>query len=183
MAQDIAASFIRPDEFWRSLGLQAGQKVVHLGCGAGFYLVAAAQIVGQTGSVIGVDILSHLLEAAESRAARANVGGIVRTIRADIEQPNGSTLPDNSADWVLVANILHLADPAQILVEACRLVVKTGKVAVVEWLTVATPVGPPADHRISQAKVLELAHESGLAFQSNFTPSPYHYGLLLGKHV
>lgn len=183
MVTDPGASFIRPEEFWHNLGLSAGQSVVHLGCGPGFYLIAAAKIVGSKGSVIGIDILPHLLAEAENRANQARVGEIVRTIRADLEQPQGSTVPDDSTDWVLLANILHMSDPALILAEARRIVKKDGRVIVVEWSVSATPVGPPPSHRIPQGKVLELSHEAGLEFKTNFVPSPYHYGLLLSKHV
>jgi len=172
-------SFIRPQELWQTLGLRADQTVVHLGCGAGFYLIPAAKIVGKHGKVIGLDVLTNMLEEAEGRARRSGVGEIVETVRANLEEVEGSTLPAQSADWVLVANILHQAAPAALLREAKRVVRNSGTVVVIEWDTAATPLGPPAEKRVGRAVVVSVAQEQGLTVQRFFNPSPYHYGILL----
>ncbi len=172
-------SFIRPEEFWRTLGLRAGQSVVHLGCGPGFYLLPAAKLVGSAGKAIGVDVRSDMLAEAENRARRDSNATVITTIRADLEQAAGSTLPAASADWVLVANILHQSDPAKIMAEAKRIVHEAGKIVVVEWDVVATPMGPPPTVRIFKNDVVTLAESLGLALEKSFAPSPYHYGLVL----
>ncbi len=173
--------FIRPDELWRELGLQAGQTVVHLGSGPGFYLIPAARIVGTHGKVIGVDIQLQLLAEAESRAAREDLTKIIHTVRSDLEQPSGSTLPADQADWVLIANILHQSDPVKILTEGKRIVSPQGNIVVIEWDTVATPLGPPPEIRVSRHKVEQVAAELGLQKKSAIKPSPYHYGLIFSK--
>lgn len=172
-------SFIRPSEFWHNLGLRAGQSVVHLGCGAGFYLIPAAVIVGEKGKVTGIDIQAHLLGEAQARAQRKGVANIVQTRRANLEAEAGSTLPPASADWVLVANILHQAKPAAILREAARVVKKDGRVVVVEWDVAASPIGPPTEVRMAKPDTLDAAAGAGLQLMKEFTPSPYHYGLIL----
>lgn len=174
-------SFIRPDVFWRTVGLQTGETVVHLGCGAGFYLLPAAKLVGKTGKVIGIDVRADMLEEAESRARREEVDDTVHTIRADLEKPKGSTLPADNADWVLVANILHQADPTAILTEAKRIVKPTGAIVVVEWDTIASPMGPPPDQRISQETVQQTIAAVGLTIADTWQPSKYHYGLTLKR--
>lgn len=174
-------SFIRPEEFWRTLGLRAGQTVVHLGSGPGFYLIPAAKMVGAKGKIIGVDIQAPLLAEAESRAARAGVSDIVHTVRANLENDRSSTLPPDSADWVLVANVLHQSAPAQVLTEAARIVKEDGKVVVVEWNVAASPLGPPNHVRVPQSDAVEAAAQVGLKLAREFTPSPYHYGLILTR--
>jgi ubiquinone/menaquinone biosynthesis C-methylase UbiE len=171
-------SFIRPEDLWREIGIQAGQTIVHLGCGAGFYLIPAAKLVGRMGKVIGIDLMPHLLEEAESRARRENISDIVHTIRANLEEDSGSTLADNIADWVLVANILHQSDPVAILTEAKRLSKDSGRIIVIEWDIVATPLGPPPDQRIAKNRVREHASSIGLNVEKEFSPSPYHYGII-----
>lgn len=173
-----ANSFIRPDSLWRSLGLRAEQVVVHLGCGAGFYLIPAAEIVGPKGSAIGVDIRPDMLDEVENKAKRHKVDSIVRTLRANIENTPGTSLDEKSADWVFVANILHQSDPVKILTEAKRLVVLNGHIAIVEWNTSATPFGPPAEHRMDAGELKRIGESLGLTLQKEFVPSPYHFGLL-----
>ncbi len=173
-----ANSFIRPEALWQLLGLRAEQVVVHLGCGAGFYLIPAAQIVGPQGKVIGVDIRPDILAEAENRARRHNVDSIVSTVRANLENVPGSSLDEHIADWVLVANILHQSDPSRVLAEAKRLVAVNGTVAVIEWNTSATPFGPPVAQRRTTDEIIAIAHSLDLTLTKQLIPSPYHFGLL-----
>lgn len=173
------ASFIHPEQLWREVGLRADQTVVHLGCGAGFYLIPAAHMVGRHGKVIGVDVQANLLEEVEGRARRDGLSDTVHTIRANLEEPRGSTLPDTSADWVLVANILHQSDPPKILTEARRLLRPAGRILVIEWSVAASPFGPPTAQRLTEQHVRTVAEQVGLHVERTLTPSPYHYGLLL----
>jgi ubiquinone/menaquinone biosynthesis C-methylase UbiE len=173
-------SFIRPDEMWHTLGLRAGQTVAHLGCGAGYYLIPAAKIVGTNGSVIGVDIRADILSEAMNRATRESVEKIVRTVRGNLEGERGSTLEDGSIDWVLVANVLHQSDPLKILTEAARIVKANGSVIVIDWDVAATPFGPPNEHRLSETEAQHLINQVKLTLKHRFSPSPYHYGLVVG---
>ena len=179
MSETSTAPFIRPEKFWRQLGLRANQTIVHLGCGAGFYLIPAAKIVGKAGQVIGVDILPDMLQAAEGRARREGVDSIVRTVRSNLEGKRGSGLDQKIADWTLVANILYQADPAKILGEAARVTKPGGTVIVVEWDIIASPLGPPVATRLAKQQALDIAAKLKLKLQAEFNPSPYHYGLLL----
>lgn len=173
-----ADSFIRPDVVLTSMGLRAQQTFVHLGSGAGFYLIPAAIIVGSKGKSIGVDIRSDMLAEAENKARHSGVDGIVHTVRANVEQHAGSGLAAKMADWVLVANILHQSDPAKVLAEAVRIVAANGHVTVIEWNTSATPFGPPIHHRKSADEMKSIAQECGLVVQHEFAPSSYHYGIV-----
>src|SRR5919197_6539106 len=56
-----------------SLGrLEPGERVADLGCGAGTDSLVAAQMVGPSGSVTGIDITPEML--AKARAAAAEMG-------------------------------------------------------------------------------------------------------------
>lgn len=171
-------SFIRPEGFWRLLELRAGQTVVHLGCGAGYYLIPAARMVGKDGRVIGIDIRSDMLAAAEKRATEQGLAGIVQVRRADLEREASSDVESGTADWTLLANILHQADPVAVFREARRITKPSGVVLAVEWETAATPLGPPAEKRVAKSVITAAAEQAGLRVQREFKPSPYHYGLV-----
>ena len=170
--------FIRPEDFWNQIELRVNQTIVHLGCGAGFYLIPAAKKVGRQGQVIGIDVLEDMLEEAEDRAVRAGVTDIIKTIRSNLENIAGSKVKDNIADWTLVANILYQSDPEKILAEAKRITKQSGTIILVEWNVSATPLGPPPDTRIPKSQVLAIAKKMKLKLLQEFSPSPYHYGLL-----
>lgn len=178
MADSLSSSFIRPEKFWRTVGLKANQVVVHLGCGAGYFIVPAAKQVGPGGRAIGVDIRPDMLAETEARAKLEGVTETVQTLRADLEQAAPRGLPQHAADWVLMVNIHYQAEPAPIFAQAQKVVKYSGKVAAVWWDIAATPLGPPHDRRFTQDEIKHFAHQAGLTFMKAVSVSPYHDALI-----
>jgi len=56
---------------------QPGDRVIDIGCGCGDTSIAIARIVGETGTVLGVDVSRPMLEVARSRGALANCAHLV----------------------------------------------------------------------------------------------------------
>jgi arsenite methyltransferase len=44
-----------------ALGAQAGDRVLDVGCGPGFYVTELLDVVGREGSVVGVDVSADML--------------------------------------------------------------------------------------------------------------------------
>lgn len=127
---------------------------------------------------MGVDIRPDMLAAAERRAAEEDLEKIIVLRRADLEQEASSGVESGTADWILLANILHQADPVAVFKEARRIAKASGRVVAVEWETAATPLGPPAEKRIAKSASRAAAEQAGLRVEREFKPSPYHYGLI-----
>lgn len=73
--------------FWLdALDLQAGDRVLHVGCGVGYYTAIIAEVVGHAGHVVGVEIDAEL-------AARA------RENLSDLEHVE--VLPSDGGEYVL----------------------------------------------------------------------------------
>src|SRR5919201_73102 len=69
-----------------SLGrLEPGERVADLGCGAGTDSLVAAQMVGPSGSVTGIDMTLEMLEKARASAAEMGVANVT-FIEADAER-------------------------------------------------------------------------------------------------
>jgi ubiquinone/menaquinone biosynthesis C-methylase UbiE len=83
-------------------GLEVGMRVLDVGTGTGLVALAAAGIVGERGSVVGVDFSPQMLHEAEKRL---EVSGLqnVTFLEGDAE---GLELPDGSFDVVLCASAL-----------------------------------------------------------------------------
>jgi SAM-dependent methyltransferase len=57
-----------------SLALKAGERVLDIGCGGGATTLRAADVVGESGRAVGVDISKQLLDLARHRAeGRSNI--------------------------------------------------------------------------------------------------------------
>jgi SAM-dependent methyltransferase len=67
------SSFVRPstERVFRKAGVSEGMRVLDLGCGVGDVSFLVAEIVGPTGSVVGIDMNPGVLGLARDRA-RAN---------------------------------------------------------------------------------------------------------------
>jgi Methylase involved in ubiquinone/menaquinone biosynthesis len=127
-----------PLSFWDLIGkrtvsnlnLQAGAKVLDVGCGTGASTLPAAQTVGKNGFVVGVDLASRLLERARTKALAAGLDN-VEFRRADmtaLEYPNGSF------DAVVsVFSIFFVPDMEGQVRELWRMVRPGGKLAVTTW--------------------------------------------------
>ena len=104
--------------------LEPGEKVVDAGSGAGFDCFIAAQQVGGSGSVVGVDMLPEMLEKSRASALRmglANVEfreGIIETM----------PVPERWADVVISNGVINLcADKKQALEEIWRVLKPGGR--------------------------------------------------------
>ena len=68
------------------MALQAGERVLDVGCGGGGTCIAGAEAVGPDGNVVGVDVSIALIELARRRAAEAgtaNVSFLVADAQSD----------------------------------------------------------------------------------------------------
>jgi arsenite methyltransferase len=58
---------IRRGRVLEALNLRTGERVLELGCGAGYYAKEAAQFVGSTGRVCAIDVSPDQIAAAQAR--------------------------------------------------------------------------------------------------------------------
>lgn len=87
--------------------LEPGQHILDVATGTGIVAIAAAEIVGAEGKVIGVDISSGMLNQARQKIAAANLQNI-ELIEADADYLN---FDNDSFDAILCSSaIVYLTD-------------------------------------------------------------------------
>jgi protein-L-isoaspartate(D-aspartate) O-methyltransferase len=83
-----------------ALGLTPGARVLHVGCGLGYYTAVMAHCVGPAGRVVAVDI-----DEALAASARANLAS---TPWVDVRAGDGRQVDGESFDAILVnAGVTH----------------------------------------------------------------------------
>jgi ubiquinone/menaquinone biosynthesis C-methylase UbiE len=130
---------ITRDAFLRA-GIQPGMRVLDLGCGSGDVSMLAAELVGPSGSVVGVDRDPGSVDRAQQRADADGVGN-VRFVVADIGGADETAIAEAAGAGVeatpfdaLVGRfiLMHVTDPAAVLEKAARWVRPGGSVVMVE---------------------------------------------------
>lgn len=113
-----------------SLGrVTAGMTILDLGCGAGLDSLLAAQRVGPTGKVFGVDQSPEMV--AKARANGAGQNNIEFLLGAIENIP----LPDESVDVVISNGVFNLCpDKPQVLAEVFRVLRPDGRLQMADIL-------------------------------------------------
>jgi ubiquinone/menaquinone biosynthesis C-methylase UbiE len=177
-----ASQLLNPTEVFTHLELRPGMRVAEFGCGgAGHFVLPAAQAIGQQGLVYAFDIRQTALSAVASRARLMSLGN-VKTVWANLETPGATRLPDASVDVVMLINLLFQTDqhPAM-ATEAVRILKPGGQALAIDWAPGATPLGPPAEHRVTSAAVKKIFTDLGLRAHDEFQAGPYHFGIVFEK--
>lgn len=120
-----------------SLGrLAAGERVLDLGSGAGTDSLVAAQMVGPTGKVVGVDMTAAMLAKARRAAAELGVTN-VEFIEGEVES---LPFPSESFDVVISNGVIDLIpDKDAVYSEIHRVLVPGGRVQIAD-VTIQQPV-------------------------------------------
>lgn len=149
---------------------------VDLGCGPGFFtLPAAVRAVGE-GTVVGIDSSSRLLTLCRQRLDGAD-GAEAELILMELRDL--IPLVDSSADFILMANVLHdFPSPVRLLADAARVLKPGGRFVNIDWKKERQEFGPPFGVRFSAERSLKMLSDAGLAIQSTPEIGPYHYCII-----
>jgi ubiquinone/menaquinone biosynthesis C-methylase UbiE len=127
---ELQAVLARPitSRLLEDCGLGAGMRVLDIGSGAGDVAMLAAELVGPTGRVVGIDRSAEVIQHARSRAEIAGLGHLDFRV-ASLEESSDF----GSFDLVVGRFVLlHQADQAAFLRKAVSFVRRGGCVGFIE---------------------------------------------------
>lgn len=108
-------------------GVQAGETVLDLGSGAGLDLLIAAEKVGPSGQVIGVDMTDEMIARARANIA-ASPHRNIEIRRGIIEE---LPVEDGSVDWVISNCVINLSpEKEKIFAEIYRVLKPGGRFSI-----------------------------------------------------
>ena len=135
------------------LGAEPGMRALEVGPGHGTYSLAVARRLGDAGRLVAVDIQPEIIERLKRRVEREGV----KNIEARTADAHHLPFPDGAFDLVYLMMVLgEIPDPVGALREFRRVLVPTGRLAVMEWL-------PDPDYHPA-ATLVKWGAEAGLVF-------------------
>jgi ubiquinone/menaquinone biosynthesis C-methylase UbiE len=105
----------------------------------------------------------------------------VKTILRDF-MTEGTGLKDQSVDYAMLFNILHVEHPEILLNESYRILRPEGKLGIIHWnYDSMTPRGPSMNIRPKPEQCIAWAQEAGFIDPYRYDLKPYHYGIVMRK--
>jgi len=173
--------FLNPKKLLEGLKIiEQGFTISDFGCGAGYFALPLAELVGSSGTVNAVDVLESILKIVSNRAKTAGLFNL-RTIHANLESENGSKLAADSQDIVFMANVLFQSQKKEAIIdESVRITKPDGYVVVIDWLP-ESYFRTDRGWRIEPDELKDILEKKKLKFHREFQPDDYHYGLVYQK--
>ena len=180
-AEDYWATFFNPECLLDALDCGKHCKdVVEFGCGYGTFTEAAARRI--SGTVHALDIDPIMVEITTDRIANAGLTN-VRAEQRDFMR-DGCGCPDESVDYAMLFNILHIEEPVELLAEAYRILKPGGRAGIVHWnYDRSTPRGPSMEIRPRPEQCRDWAIAAGFEFErfELLDCCAHHYGLAVRR--
>ncbi len=178
--ETIWSDFFDPPSILRQMEVTSDiQTIVDFGCGFGTFSIPSANLV--KGKVLAFDIDEEMIRQLQIKMDRSGIKNIELYLADFIAE--GTGLPANSVDYVMIFNILHHDNPSQILNEAYRILKKKAMAGIIHWRSdIDTPRGPSLEIRPRPEECANWAEEAGFQlFKKQFIIEPYHFGLVIQK--
>ncbi len=177
--REMWENFFDPRKTLKTLGVNNQiNNVAEFGCGYGTFTIPTAEII--KGKIYTFDIEPDMVRMTGEKAKKNGLNNVQAVVRDFMME--GSGLANESVDYVMLFNILHLKGPEVLLNEANRILTKDGKLGIIHWnYDPATPRGPSMDTRPTPEQCIQWTQNVGFCDQVQLDLKPYHYGIMMRK--
>lgn len=160
-----------PKETLEKFHINDKATLLDVGCGIGYFTIPAASILNQ-GKVIGIDIMSEIIDIAKEKAP--NISNIEFIKSEEYSFP----IQDASIDYVFISNVIHeIEDKTRYFNEIKRVLKLNGFLCIIDWEKKETEMGPSINERISKKEMIEICALTNFISVEDININADHYGL------
>jgi ubiquinone/menaquinone biosynthesis C-methylase UbiE len=155
-----------------NLGIKPGQVVCDMGCGNGFYALQIAKMMGNRGTVIGVDVQPEMLSLMRDRMEEEGIENII-PILGSYHSPR---LPPEMIDLVLMVDVYHEFSHPELMLAGIRRSLKPdGQIVLVEYRAEDRSVPIRPVHKMSKKQINREMTANGFKLVSEFDRLPWQH--------
>ncbi len=103
--------------------LEKGMTAVDMGYGMGYFSIALAKLLGNSGNVVSVDIQQKMLDIIQKRAGKA---GVAHRIHTQCGSSDAIGLPFGFGDLVLAFWMVHEVPQMEMFIQEIFMILKPG---------------------------------------------------------
>ncbi len=156
--EQVGVEFFAPlgAELVRRVAPRAGEQVLDLGCGRGHCLFPAAEAVGPTGSVIGTDLSSRMVELCSAEVARRGLS----QVRVELGDASAPDFPAGSFDVITAGMVMFFVpEPRRTMPLVAALLRPGGRYAMSSF--------GPSDPKFDETMGILYKHRIGPPWEPN----------------
>ena len=162
----------RPDLLLAALKIKEGDVVADIGAGTGFYTRRLARLVGEKGTVYGVDIQQEMLDLLTNKMAELKI----RNVKPILGTTTDPRLPNASVDLILMVDVYHEFDfPFEMTEAMCRALKPGGRMVFVEFRGEDPKVPIKEVHKMTVAQVRKEMSLQPLRWQETIETLPWQH--------
>lgn len=162
----------RPNEVITKLGLQNHDIIADIGAGTGYFALRIAEAYPQV-KVIAADSEPEMIGYLQTQSIERKLTNL-EPILIDPAKPQ---LPSRANLALIVDTLHHIHNRVEYLNTLKENMAPGSRIAIIDY-SIEAVEGPPADHRLPMAKVVEELNQVGYSLEHDFKLLPNQYFLI-----
>lgn len=161
-----------------NLGVKPGMTICDMGCGNGFYSLKLAEMVGENGKILAVDIQPEMLRLLKARAEEQGIENI-ELVLGELDDPK---LPEGKVDMILCVDVYHeFSHPVEMLAGMRKSLKPEGQIALLEFRMEDPNVPIKLLHKMSKKQMLLEYEANGFQLAKQFDGLPWQHMMFFEK--
>jgi ubiquinone/menaquinone biosynthesis C-methylase UbiE len=165
----------KPDEVIAALNLKAGETLVDIGAGSGFFSFRFSPKVGDSGRVFAVDVNPDMILYMNRVIGDKKLKNVTTVLSAS----DNPLLPSVPINRFFICNTWHhIQSRPQYLALMKKMLKPGGQIVILDYKKEQLPVGPPPEMKMDRKEVISEMEAGGFKLAKEHSFLPYQYFLV-----